>query len=73
LPLTKNVGVPETPLKSAESTSAAILACPAWLRRSRVNWSMSRPSSPAYAEVRVMPTGMLDVLVRVVNGLLVSA
>src|SRR5258707_9171038 len=26
----------------------SILACPAWLRRSRVNRPVSRPSSPAY-------------------------
>ena len=44
LPLMKNVGVPDTPLRSAESMSLSILASPL-LRRSRVNCSMSRPSS----------------------------
>jgi hypothetical protein len=33
---------------------------------------METPKS-AYAEVRVMPTGLVDALVRVVSGLLVSA
>src|SRR5215831_2783805 len=44
------VGVPETPLRSAESMSAAILVWPVWLRRSRVNRSVSRPSCPRVAD-----------------------
>src|SRR5258707_1062374 len=43
----KKVGVPETPLRSAESVSSEIWASPAWLRRSRANWSVLRPRSVA--------------------------
>jgi hypothetical protein len=39
----KNVGVPETPLRSALSTSSATRAAPASWRRSSVNRSTSRP------------------------------
>jgi len=50
LPLMKNVGVPETSLRSAESTSAAILACPAWVRRPAVNCSVSRAELASVAD-----------------------
>ena len=42
--------MPETPLRSAESTSAAILGCPVCWRRSVVNRSVSRPSLAGVAD-----------------------
>ena len=63
----KNVGVPETPLRSALSTSSATRAAPACSRRSSVNRSTSSPSSLGVADQVVRTQRVLVVEQEVVH------
>ena len=54
----KNVGVPETPLRSALSTSSAMRPAPAWVRRSSSKRSTSRPISRAQRDEVAVLVGL---------------